>query len=105
MGGASAMGRGLQPMVEVTEDAMEEYQYDMDEDFQVKQTSSPHSPETREREPGYSLNNKDTAFCFVSRLSSSFSSTTSDPSLPLAKVVASRIMYVTLSVVNSYKFR
>lgn len=28
------MGRGLQPMVEVTEDAMEEYQYDMDEDFQ-----------------------------------------------------------------------
>ena len=35
VGGASAMGRGLQPMVEVTEEVMEEYQYDMDEDFQV----------------------------------------------------------------------
>ena len=74
------MGRGLQPMVEVTEDAMEEYQYDMDEDFQVKRTS-PQALLKQGREPGYSLNNKDTAFCFVSRLSSSFSSTTSDRKL------------------------
>ena len=36
VGGASDVGRGLQPMVEVTEDVMEEYQCDMDEDFQVK---------------------------------------------------------------------